>query len=570
MLPKGIPGNEGFRPYDADREAVSTASSGARRPHRLLPHPGDDPGLSIDEEEVEQARQEREEAALARAAALTDLDSAVASYEALNAELEELTFRVGRLRSQIDLYEGQTRDLRQVIRDRAVDSYMHGDERGTLASVFNPRLRSNRSSPGRYWLSPSTPIPRHSTPWWRRRMRWSGSKRTCVWTATASPNSEVEADAIVVRMNELFATAAAEFTQADTDFVAASAALAEQRRIEEEERQRREAEQRQRDAIRAALGAPSEGVPMSLTPGVICPIAAPTFFTNSWGHPVRVGGSTRGPTCSPRCAPLVAVADGVVRLSFSSLGGTVIHLLADHGVDYFYAHLDGYAPGLVDGQRVERGQVIGYNGDTGNAAPGAWHLHFGMRPGGITQVNPYPTVRAVCPDPAHASSTLHLVTETKRRRIDQIQDATFLGGLGKLPLDDLRSRRSMCDDLDIELSYYRRMLHGRMDLLAFEMRRSRAKSSRPCSRRCLASCPRAPTPPIPVCPVAPCLSRFPISRHRVGVSSIVLSRATSSRVCRDSATTICGRPTPFSSMSRSTSRLSERSFMPRSIGSRRS
>ena len=106
------------------------------------------PAFSIDEEEVEQARLEREEAALARAAALTDLDSAVASYEAINAELEELTFRVGRLRSQIDLYEGRTRDLRQVIRDRAVNSYMHGDERGTLASVLTPRLRSNRSSPG--------------------------------------------------------------------------------------------------------------------------------------------------------------------------------------------------------------------------------------------------------------------------------------------------------------------------------------------------------------------------------------------------------------------------------------
>ena len=29
----------------------------------------------------------------------------------------------------------------------------------------------------------------------------------------------------------------------------------------------------------------------------------------------------------------------------------------------------------------------------------------------------------------------------------------------------------MCDDLDLEFSYYRRMLHGRMDLLTFEMRR---------------------------------------------------------------------------------------------------
>jgi len=58
-----------------------------------------------------------------------------------------------------------------------------------------------------------------------------------------------------------------------------------------------------------------------------------------------------------------------------------------------------------------------------------------------------------------------------RRRIDRITDTSFLAGLDDLPIDDLRSRRAMCDDLDVELSYYRRMLHGRMDLLAFEARR---------------------------------------------------------------------------------------------------
>jgi hypothetical protein len=63
------------------------------------------------------------------------------------------------------------------------------------------------------------------------------------------------------------------------------------------------------------------------------------------------------------------------------------------------------------------------------------------------------------------------VTDTKRRRIDRIQDADFLTALEALPINELRARRVMCDDLDIELSYYRRMLHGRMDLLAFEMRR---------------------------------------------------------------------------------------------------
>ena len=63
------------------------------------------------------------------------------------------------------------------------------------------------------------------------------------------------------------------------------------------------------------------------------------------------------------------------------------------------------------------------------------------------------------------------MTETKRRRIDQVQDADFLQHLEAMPHDVLRARRAMCDDLDLEYSYYRRMLHGRMDLLAFELRR---------------------------------------------------------------------------------------------------
>ena len=36
----------------------------------------------------------------------------------------------------------------------------------------------------------------------------------------------------------------------------------------------------------------------------------------------------------------------------------------------------------------------------------------------------------------------------------------------------------MCDTIDTELSYYRRLLHGRMDLLAFEMRRRSGEETR--------------------------------------------------------------------------------------------
>lgn len=63
------------------------------------------------------------------------------------------------------------------------------------------------------------------------------------------------------------------------------------------------------------------------------------------------------------------------------------------------------------------------------------------------------------------------MSDTNRRRIDQVQDPSFLGGLEDLPEEELRERRVLCDGLDLELSYYRRMLHGRMDLVAFQMRR---------------------------------------------------------------------------------------------------
>lgn len=65
-----------------------------------------------------------------------------------------------------------------------------------------------------------------------------------------------------------------------------------------------------------------------------------------------------------------------------------------------------------------------------------------------------------------------------RRRIDQILEPEFVEGIDELSLDALRDRRRMCDDVENELSYYRRMLHGRMDLLGFELRRRSGEETR--------------------------------------------------------------------------------------------
>lgn len=81
---------------------------------------------------------------------------------------------------------------------------------------------------------------------------------------------------------------------------------------------------------------------------------------------------------APRGTPVVAVDDGTIAKLFSSKpGGLTIYQYDPAGkLAYYYAHLDRYAPGTKQGEKVKRGQVIGYVGSTGNARADAPHLHF--------------------------------------------------------------------------------------------------------------------------------------------------------------------------------------------------
>lgn len=66
----------------------------------------------------------------------------------------------------------------------------------------------------------------------------------------------------------------------------------------------------------------------------------------------------------------------------------------------------------------------------------------------------------------------------RRRRIDIVRSPEFTSDLEALPLTELRERRRTGADLDLEYSYYRRLLQGRLDLLAFEMRRRSGEETR--------------------------------------------------------------------------------------------
>lgn len=83
---------------------------------------------------------------------------------------------------------------------------------------------------------------------------------------------------------------------------------------------------------------------------------------------------------SPRNTPVLAVDDGTIAKLFTSKAGglTVYQFDADSVYAYYYAHLERYAPGLEEHQRVKRGDVIGYVGTSGNAPPDTPHLHFAI------------------------------------------------------------------------------------------------------------------------------------------------------------------------------------------------
>lgn len=78
-----------------------------------------------------------------------------------------------------------------------------------------------------------------------------------------------------------------------------------------------------------------------------------------------------------RGTEVIASVDGWVwRMQWDQRGGRILFLV-DSSLEYLvlYAHLDGYAEGLVEGQPVRRGEVLGYVGRTGNVR-GSAHLHL--------------------------------------------------------------------------------------------------------------------------------------------------------------------------------------------------
>jgi murein DD-endopeptidase MepM/ murein hydrolase activator NlpD len=121
--------------------------------------------------------------------------------------------------------------------------------------------------------------------------------------------------------------------------------------------------------------------------GYVFPVFGPSSYGDTFGAPrgdVSGGWHHGDDIFAPLGAPLLAVADGTVfSVGPNPIGGNRLWLQDSAGNQYYYAHLSAYSPLARDGQHVHAGDVLGFVGNTGDAAGGPYHLHFEVHPASL-------------------------------------------------------------------------------------------------------------------------------------------------------------------------------------------
>ncbi|MEV7421252.1 peptidoglycan DD-metalloendopeptidase family protein [Streptomyces sp. NPDC091212] len=92
--------------------------------------------------------------------------------------------------------------------------------------------------------------------------------------------------------------------------------------------------------------------------------------------------------------PVMAATDGTVRTQYNSAYGNMAIVTSPDGTETWYCHLSSTK---IRSGSVKAGDVIAYSGSSGNST--GPHLHFEVRPGGGSAIDPLPWLRSHGVDP---------------------------------------------------------------------------------------------------------------------------------------------------------------------------
>jgi hypothetical protein len=154
--------------------------------------------------------------------------------------------------------------------------------------------------------------------------------------------------------------------------------------------------------------AASGAKPVAVKP-IVFPLLGKVRYFDDFGDSRPNGGHEGNDIVGEWRAPVVAAEAGRIQYhTTSSRAGCMLYLFGASGTTYLYIHLNndltrrrdnrgsceqGTAYAVKDGAKVEAGEQIAYNGDSGDAE-GTYHLHFEVHPGGGPAVSPFSHLNA--------------------------------------------------------------------------------------------------------------------------------------------------------------------------------
>lgn len=329
---------------------------------------------------VNDAKAEEERALAALRAADAELDEALEEMERIEGLIYTLNWRIEKLGDAITEYGDDVTSLEDRAKSLVLEAYRDGGRNMVMSAFSAGTIQDLITSQALYDAATTRDLSQLDQLAAVSRQMDRLSDELTVKEAEVE-QLRIEHQAVVENLAEIRDRASKLHADAEAKYAKAYRAY--------------KAELARQAAAAAARASGGAAGVAAQTKGVACPVAGPSYFINSWGYP-RSGGRTHKGVdmMAAYNTPLVAMTSGSVRLNYHSLGGTQTYLYGDDGITYYYAHLASWPSGLSSGQRVSKGQIVGYVGDSGNAR-GTPHLHLGMIVGG-TYVNPYPTVRAAC------------------------------------------------------------------------------------------------------------------------------------------------------------------------------